>query len=80
MRRSMALAKVALVVSRRRHRYVVGYVYDGNTVYGKGYSGNGVSCTHPLTLWQARRRLAEMPDPNCAIFELVPIAVREREG
>lgn len=71
----MTVTKARKRMQTRRDRYVVGYIMAGNTLYGKGESHTYVSCTDPLSLRQAKARLAGMPCAGAALFELRPIAV-----
>ena len=59
---------------RRRRRYVVGYIASGNVLYHHERWDKRKQVSLPLTLKEAKQRLAKMPSPGCAIFELVPIA------
>lgn len=62
-------------MSKRRDRYVIGYLGSGNMVRCREpkpdefqWSNGGL----PMSLTAARRALKTMPCADCAIFELVP--------
>ncbi len=62
---------------KREHRFVVGYPYEGNVIYGKSTKNeNGIErieFVKPMTISQAKRYLKEMPEKSAAIFEVKEI-------
>lgn len=66
---------------RKLKRYMVGFDQDLQVVYGKdeiqkNVGGNRtiVNYAEPMTMWQARRKLAELQGkPAKTIYKLVPI-------
>jgi hypothetical protein len=71
-------------MKKRKAKYLVGYLRDGNAVFGRefGRRGNiglgndgGIKLTDPMNRRQAKKLLADMPCDGCAIFELVPVEV-----
>lgn len=61
--------------SVRRRQYVVGYIASGNTLYHHEKWDKRHTIPLPMTLREARTRLAQMPSTGCAIFQLTPIAI-----
>lgn len=63
-------------MSRRRDRFVVGYLNAKNTIYGERreiVTEVGCDWTDPLTLAGARQRMDQMNNSGAVIFELVPV-------
>lgn len=59
----------------RRRRYVVGYIASGNVLYHHERWDKRKRIALPMTLREAQTLLAKMPSPDCAIYELRPIAI-----
>lgn len=61
----------------RKHKYLVGYVGEGQCVYDFKFKSNPRQYVEPMTLAQAKRKVEELNTPSAkvAIYELVPIAV-----
>lgn len=74
-------------MSKRKHRFVVGYQGDRECVYGADHfkstapHGNYELGRHVdlMTEWQAARALREMPCDGAVIYELVPVKERDDE-
>ena len=68
-------------MSKRRARFVVGYITSGNGVYSTGqtWGNEDHPDSHgfmvPMTRTKAKGLLTTMPCADCAIFELVPVEV-----
>jgi hypothetical protein len=73
----MTLKKARASTSKRRRRFLVGYVMPGNLVFGHGTHEAWMKndCTDPMTRVEAERLLKTMPSPGAAIFEIVPVKV-----
>lgn len=65
----------------RKHNYLVGYLDEGNCVYGK-LSGRRIredcKITNPMTLHQANSMLKDLHDYPKAIFKLVPLMIVDK--
>jgi hypothetical protein len=67
---------------KRKHRYLVGFVGDGNCVYDmREHDIKGRNWVKPLTLNQAKRALTKLvrASGRHAIYEIVPIAIFDRQ-
>lgn len=64
------------MAKQRKHNFVIGYIEEGNVVYGKDNDDNTYSFTTPLTLFQAERNAKKMSNKDAVIFKLVALKTR----
>ena len=64
-------------MSRRRDRFIVGYLGPKNVAFGVPDKLRGLDSAQPLTRKQAEALLSEMPSSRPVLFELVPVKVRD---
>lgn len=72
----MTLKEARQSWSKRRRRYVVGYLSSGNMIYTDPHR----EIAFPMTKKEAVAQLRSMVDSGAAIFELKPIVLGGGEG
>lgn len=75
----MTVAEAREAYKKRTRRYVVGYLREGNCVYGSAVGSSSTDAINPKTLTEARRWAEDLLDDGAAVFELVPIEVKAKK-